>query len=86
MLSAEQKRSRRDSRGPNLAPVQEILEAQKLYLEGKNEESLSKLSQSIGSDSPLPRLSGRLDKVFTPGTPLSDLTVHLALNESRRRK
>ena len=85
MNSAEQKKSRRSAEGPNLAPVQSLLEAQKSYLEGKSEQSLEALSQAIGSDKPLPRLSGSLDKVFTPGTPLSDMTTHLALVESRRK-
>ena len=71
--------------GPNLTPIRNLMEAQKQYLTGDKETSLRTLSAAVGSEKPLERLEGNLDKVFSAGTPLSEITAHLVLIETKRR-
>ena len=74
------------ARGLDLAPLKGYLQAQRLYQGGKSQESLVALSESIGSPEPLTKLEGNLDKVFDNTSPLSDLTLTLALAETKRRR
>ena len=86
MASTGERKQRATSQGPDLAPLKGYLQAHQLYQEGKPQESLAALSQSIGSPEPLPKLEGNLDKVFDNTSPLSDLTLTLALAETKRRR
>ena len=78
-------KKRAPAKGPNLVPIREYMEAQKHYLAGDKEKALDILSTAVGSDKPLKKLEGYLDKVFDPGTALSDITAHLVLVETKRR-
>ena len=86
MASEGERKKRATSQGSNLAPLKDYLQVQRLYQEGKPQESLAVLSQSIGSPHPLEKLEGNLDKVFDNTSPLSDLTLTLALAETKRRR
>lgn len=86
MASTGERKKRAANQGPNLAPLKDYLQAQRLNQEGKHQESLAALSQSIGSPEPLPKLEGNLNKVFDNTSPLSDLTLTLALAETKRRR
>lgn len=72
--------------GPNLEPLKRYVEAQRLHAEGKDAEALVELSLALGSPEPLRRLEGNLDKVFDSTQPLSDITLHLALTETKKRR
>ena len=76
--------TRAANRGPDLSPMKGYLQAQRLHQEGKPQESLAALSQSIGSPEPLPKLEDNLDKVFDNTSLLSDLTLTLALAETKK--
>lgn len=88
MVTGRKKRA--PDRGPNLTPIQDLLEAQRIHSQyqdpAADEEVLRKVSRAIGSDKPLPLLRGNLDKVFDGESPLSDIAVHLALVETRKNK
>jgi hypothetical protein len=84
-MEAKEQKKRAPAKGPNLVPLAELMEAQRLFLQGREEESLKLTSKAIGSDEPLPRLRGNLNKIFAGETPLSEITLHLTLTESRRR-
>ncbi|MDP2730338.1 MAG: hypothetical protein Q8O55_07640 [Dehalococcoidales bacterium] len=75
--------------GPNLAPIKDLLEAQRIHTKSKSkvarEESLSLVSRAIGSDKPLPLLRDNLDKVLDGESTLSEITIHLALVETRKK-
>jgi hypothetical protein len=90
MVDEVVRKRRGPNRGPNLAPLQDLLAAQRIHTEYKDkaatEESLKRISRAIGSDKPLPLLRENLDKVFDEGSPLSDITLHLALVETRKNK
>ncbi len=89
MANAVERKKRAANQGPNLAPLRDLLEAQSLYEKDKDEaareESLKKVSRAIGSNKPLPLLRENLSKVFDRGSPLSDITLHLALVETRKK-
>lgn len=82
-------KKRAASQGPNLAPLRDLLEAQRIHIRCKDkaarEESLKKVSRAIGSEKPLPLLRENLDKVFDTESPLSDIALHLALVETRKK-
>lgn len=88
MVNTERKK-RAPSQGPNLAPLKDLLEAQRIHTqyqdEAAREESLKRVSRAIGSDKPLPLLRENLDKVFDRESTLSDITLHLALVETRKK-
>jgi len=88
-MVAERKK-RAPNQGPNLQPLRDFMDAQRIHTEYKDEaarkESVRRLSRAIGSDKPLPLLEENLDKVFDWDNPLSDMTLHLALVETRKRK
>ena len=86
MASTVERKKRAANQGSDLAPMKGYLQAQRLHQEGKPQESLAALSQSIGSPEPLTKLEGNLDKVFDNTGPLSDLTLTLALAETKRRR
>jgi hypothetical protein len=77
-------KSRKPATGPNLSPLADILAAQRLYDSGEAARSLELVSQAVGSEKPLPRLEGHLDKVFGD-TELSRIVLHLALTQTRRK-
>jgi hypothetical protein len=85
MAGVEEKKEGGVLKGNELAPLKNYLSAQRLYLEGNEEESLKNLSQAVGSPKPLERLSGNLPQVFDSEAPLSDMLLKLTLVESRRR-
>lgn len=74
------------NQGANLAPLKGYLKAQQLLQEGKSEESLAALSQSMGSPEPLARIKDNLEKVFDNTSLLSDVTQTLVLAETLRRR
>ena len=74
------------NQGTNLAPLKGYLKAQQLHQEGKSQESLAVLSQSMGSPEPLTKVEGNLDKVFDNTSLLSDVTQTLVLAEILRRR
>lgn len=84
MAGTDEAKRRAPGSGPNLIPLQDYLVAQKRYLAGDREGSLQALSRAVGSSETLDRLAEHLDKVFETGTPLSDLTLHLTLVESKK--
>jgi len=88
MVDIEKKR-RALGTGTNLAPIKDLLKAQEIHdkRRGKaaQEESLELVSRAIGSDKPLPLLRENLDKVFDRESTLSDITVTLALVETRKK-
>ena len=86
MASTGERKRRGANQGPYLTPLKGYLQAQRLHQEGKPQESLAALSQSMGSPEPLKKLKGNLDKVFDTTSPLSDLTLTLALAETKRRR
>jgi hypothetical protein len=86
MASEGEVKQRAEGGGPNLEPLKRYLDAQKLHAEGKDAEALVELSRAMGSPEPLKRLGGNLDKVFDSTQPLSDITLHLALTESKKRR
>ena len=89
MASAGERKKRAANQGPNLAPLRDLLEAQSIFTQYKDEagreESLKKVSSAMGSKKPLPLLRENLDKVFTPETPLSDIALHLVLVETKKK-
>jgi len=86
MASTGERKKRAANQGPDLAPLKGYLQAQQFYQEGKSQESLAALSGSMGSPEPLPKLEGNLGKVFDNTSLLSDLTLTLALAETKRRR
>lgn len=90
MASTGGQKARSPGQGPNLEPLRNLLAAQSVYAQYKDptgvEEATRKLSQAVGSDKPLPLLKENLDKIFDPGSLLSDVTLTLTLAESRRRR
>lgn len=74
-----------DERSSELKPLRQYAKAQRLFIEGNQEESLAELSRAIGSSKPLPRLAGYLPKAFDPDSILSDMVLKLTLVETRRR-
>jgi hypothetical protein len=86
MASEGEARQKAASVGPNLEPLKRYLEAQRLHAEGKDAEALVELSRAMGSEKPLTRLEGNLDKVFDSSQPLSEITLHLALTETKKRR
>lgn len=90
MASTVERKRRAANQGPNLAPVQNLLEAQRIFAQYDDpvarKEVLKKVSNAIGSDKPLPILGDNLDKVFDPDSPLSDLTLTLTLAETKKRR
>lgn len=73
----------------NLAPIRDLLEAQRIHTQfqdpAANREVLKKVSRAIGSEKPLPLLADRLDKVLDGESPLSEIAIHLALVETRKK-
>jgi hypothetical protein len=88
-MVTERKR-RAPSQGPNLAPIKDLLQAQKIHSQFTDEaakrESLKLVSRAVGSNKPLPLLGDNLDKVLDGESPLSDIAIHLALVETRKNK
>ena len=84
-----ERKKRAPNQGPNLAPVKDLLEAQRIHTKYQDpaarEQSLKMVSRAIGSDKPLPLLRDNLDKVFDGESPLSDMAIHLALVETRKK-
>lgn len=89
MASAVERKKRAPNQGPNLEPLRELLEAQSIHAQYKdpaaNAEVLKKVSRAIGSEKPLPLLQKSLDKVFDRESPLSEIALHLALVETRKK-
>ena len=89
MANVVERKKRAPNQGPNLAPLRDLLEAQRIHAqytdEAAREESLKKVSRAMGSEEPLPLLRENLDKVFDGESPLSDITLHLALVETRKK-
>ena len=86
MANVSEHKKRAANQGLDLAPLKGYLQAQQLFQGGKPQESLAALSQAMGSPEPLPKLEGNLDKVFDNTSPLSDLTLTLALAETQKRR
>ncbi len=76
----------RTSRGPNLAPLKNLMEAQRFCDQGHSEEGAYLLSQAVGASETLPRLRENLKSAFDSGKPLSDIVIHLALVETRKKR
>ncbi len=72
-------------KGPNVVPIQRYLEAQRLFITGDRHRALATLSEAVGSDKPLERLEPHLEQVFDASAPLSEMTSHLVLTETKRR-
>lgn len=89
MAITVERKKKSANRGPNLAPLRELLEAQSIHSqyhdESAKDEVLKKVSKAMGSENPLPLLREKLDTIFTPETPLSDIALHLALIETRKK-
>lgn len=89
MANVGERKKRAPNQGPNLAPLRDLLEGQRIYTQCKDEaareESLKKVSSAIGSEKPLPLLRENLDKVFDGESPLSDIALHLVLVETRKK-
>ena len=84
MANETQLKKRAPATGPNLLPLKDYLAAQKLYQKGDEVGCLKLLSRAMGSQDPLTRLEGSLEKVFGD-TPLSDMTLHLTLVETKKK-
>lgn len=89
MVDAVEQKRRAPSQGPNIAPIRDLLEAQRIHTKSKSkaerEESLTRVSRAIGSDKPLPLLRDKLDEVFDEGSLISDSVLHLAIVETRKK-
>jgi len=89
MVDAVERKRRALSQGPNVAPIRDLLEAQRIHTKSKSkaarEESLTRVSRAIGSDKPLPLLRDKLDEVFDEGSLISDSVLHLAIVETRKK-
>lgn len=89
MVNTDERKRRAPSQGPNLEPLRNLLEAQRIHAQYQDpaarEEVLRKVSSAVGSDKPLPLLRENLDKVFDRESPLADITLHLALVETRKK-
>ncbi len=87
-MVTERKR-RVPGQGPNLAPIRDLLEAQRIHTQfqdpSADREVLKRVSMAIGSNKPLPLLADRLDKVLDGESPLSEIAIHLALVETRKK-
>ena len=90
MVNAAGQKRRAPNQGPNLEPIRDLLEAQRIHTKSKSkaarEESLNLVSRAIGSDKPLPLLRDNLDKVLDGESTLSNMAIHLALVETRKNK
>ncbi len=84
VTSVEAKTRDNGERKNRLIPLKQLLNAQRLHLQGKEEESLGELSMALGSEKPLTRLSSSLNKAFEQDSPLSDMLLNITLAETRK--